>query len=414
MSRSQDRTEKPTERRKREARREGRVARSAEVGAALSMVALLVALRVVGPAVSGTVARAAGTLLGGAGRGLGGVDIGGQVLAMVLVGLLPFLGVTVALAIASGVAQVGFTLAPGAAKPKLSHLSLKKGLNRFKPGDHVVGARPDHAQARPPVAVVWSPDHAWIAGSARHSGSSTASGSRENRSGCSSLRATILALVIAAADYAVVRYRTTKEQKMTKQELKEEYKNSEGDPIVRQARRRRAMEMSRNRMITEVALGRCRRDQPDPLRRGVALRRWRAGTASHRQGSQQAGGQDQALRPIATASPCWRTSRSHGRSTAGSNVGRYVPTALFEAVATVLAVAYRRVALAGARGMKRSSLVRAARPDRHHHDDGGPGVAARARHPAGRQHHARRSSCCLSVICSPTAWSCPSSRRCCS
>ncbi len=341
MSRSQDRTEKPTERRKREARREGRVARSAEVGAALSMVALLVALRVVGPAVSGTVARAAGTLLGGAGRGLGGVDIGGQVLAMVLVGLLPFLGVTVALAIASGVAQVGFTLAPGAAKPKLSHLSLKKGLNRFKPATMSWELIRTTLKLGLLAAVVWSPLRAWMSRLGAPLGLSSAIGFTGEQVWLLTVRATILALVIAAADYAVVRHRTTKEQKLTKQELKEEYKSSEGDPIVRQARRRRALEMSRNRMITEVALADV--IVTNPTRLAVALR-YAPGEPAPRviaKGANKLAARirAEAYRNGITVFEDKPLARALYRRV---KVGRYVPTALFEAVATVLAVAYRR------------------------------------------------------------------------
>jgi flagellar biosynthetic protein FlhB len=60
-------------------------------------------------------------------------------------------------------------------------------------------------------------------------------------------------LLLAFVDAAVVRRRNNKQLKMTKQEVKDEFRNSEGDPQVRMARRSRQMAMRRNRMIADVA-----------------------------------------------------------------------------------------------------------------------------------------------------------------
>ena len=49
VSQAQNKSEKPTERKRREARREGKTPRSQEVGTALSLFALVVALRLIVP-----------------------------------------------------------------------------------------------------------------------------------------------------------------------------------------------------------------------------------------------------------------------------------------------------------------------------------------------------------------------------
>ena len=91
MSRSQERTEKPTERKKREARREGRVAKSAEVGSAVSLLGLLLSLRIVAPAVGRELAERTQSVLSQSGSGdIGGVA-GANVVSMFMVGLVPFL-----------------------------------------------------------------------------------------------------------------------------------------------------------------------------------------------------------------------------------------------------------------------------------------------------------------------------------
>ncbi|WP_417505993.1 EscU/YscU/HrcU family type III secretion system export apparatus switch protein [Microbacterium sp.] len=60
-------------------------------------------------------------------------------------------------------------------------------------------------------------------------------------------------LVLAAIDMFVVMRRNRKHTRMTKREIRDESKNSEGDPLIRQQRRSRQLAASRNRMIAAVA-----------------------------------------------------------------------------------------------------------------------------------------------------------------
>jgi flagellar biosynthetic protein FlhB len=59
-------------------------------------------------------------------------------------------------------------------------------------------------------------------------------------------------IVMAAADYFVVRKRTNKQLRMSKEEVKQEHKNTEGDPHVKGQIRARQMAMSRNRQMADV------------------------------------------------------------------------------------------------------------------------------------------------------------------
>jgi len=59
-------------------------------------------------------------------------------------------------------------------------------------------------------------------------------------------------IVISALDYIFQRYTHEEKMKMTKQEIKEEYKRMEGDPLIKGAIRRRQQEMARRRMMSEV------------------------------------------------------------------------------------------------------------------------------------------------------------------
>jgi len=60
-------------------------------------------------------------------------------------------------------------------------------------------------------------------------------------------------LVLAAADAMVVMRRNRSKTKMTKKEVKDENKASDGDPLIKSQRRSRQLAMSRNRMMAAIA-----------------------------------------------------------------------------------------------------------------------------------------------------------------
>ena len=66
------------------------------------------------------------------------------------------------------------------------------------------------------------------------------------------LTITILLAVVALVDFVVQRRKAQQSIRMTKQEVKQEYRESEGDPQIRGARRRRARQMAFARMMDAV------------------------------------------------------------------------------------------------------------------------------------------------------------------
>ena len=155
------------------------------------------------------------------------------------------------------------------------------------------------------------------------------------------MRALALSIAIGAIDYLVTRRRLNKQLRMSKQELKEEYKQYEGDPHVKAARRRRAQELTRNRMLQEVATADVVIMNPthyavalvytdgDVAPKVVAMGRnfmaLKIRTLAHRNGVLV-----QQDPPLARA--LYRRCK----------LGQYVPAALYEAVAVVIAAAFRR------------------------------------------------------------------------
>lgn len=143
-------------------------------------------------------------------------------------------------------------------------------------------------------------------------------------------------VLLAVADLAVVVRRNRKSTRMTKQEVKEENKRTEGDPLVKGQIRARQARMSRNRMMAEVA-------QADvvmvnPTHVAVALR-YEPGTGAPRVVAKGAGVVAARIRelaaehrvPLVEDVPLARAL--HG----ACEVGQEIPEQLFTAVARVLA-----------------------------------------------------------------------------
>jgi flagellar biosynthesis protein FlhB len=66
------------------------------------------------------------------------------------------------------------------------------------------------------------------------------------------IRVAILLIIMAIADYFFQKHRFTEQHKMTKQEVKDEFKEMEGDPTTKGRIRRIQREMARKRMMADV------------------------------------------------------------------------------------------------------------------------------------------------------------------
>jgi len=66
------------------------------------------------------------------------------------------------------------------------------------------------------------------------------------------IKVAVALLFLAAVDYIYQRYRHNKDMMMTKQEVKEEHKQMEGDPLIKSRIRSLQEEMARKRMMQKV------------------------------------------------------------------------------------------------------------------------------------------------------------------
>ncbi len=156
------------------------------------------------------------------------------------------------------------------------------------------------------------------------------------------LRVSIVFFIIAVLDYAYQRWEHEKSLKMSKQEVRQEYKQSEGDPLLRQAMRQRQRDMARQRMMQDVP----RADVviTNPTHFAVAL--------SYQADAMQAPkvlakGQDLVaarIRELATANdiPLYENPPLARTLHKEVEIGGEIPPALYAAVAEVLAFVYDR------------------------------------------------------------------------
>lgn len=66
------------------------------------------------------------------------------------------------------------------------------------------------------------------------------------------IRVAVLLVILAIADYCFQKYQLSEQLKMSKQEVKDEYKDVEGDPMIKGRIRRMQREMARKRMMNDV------------------------------------------------------------------------------------------------------------------------------------------------------------------
>lgn len=148
--------------------------------------------------------------------------------------------------------------------------------------------------------------------------------------------AVVVGLVLAAADVVVIGKKNRKKTRMSLKEIKDENKQSEGDPQLKGAIRAKQLAMSRNRMIAEIAHADVVLVNPTHV--AVALR-YQPGTGAPRVVAKGSGHVAARIRAVASEKrvpmvediPLTRALHS------SCELGQEVPAHLFVAVARILA-----------------------------------------------------------------------------
>jgi flagellar biosynthetic protein FlhB len=251
-------TEEPTGKRLRDARKKGQVASSREVNTWLLLFGFGALLAIGGSSILSDLTATISVfvrmphLIPTSADGLGDV-LGNLILDILAIMLIPF-GLFVILALAGSLGQNGILFTADPMTPKLEKISLLKGMKRlfsakslvefFKGmfkitlvgvvGFLVLLPERDRLDILPSLAM---PDLL-----------------QEVLTLILKLLAVVLAimLTITIADVVFQRYQHLKQLRMTKQEVKEEFKNAEGDPQIKARLRQLRNERARQRMMQAV------------------------------------------------------------------------------------------------------------------------------------------------------------------
>jgi len=251
-------TEEPTPKKLEDARQKGQIASSREVNHWFLLLAGAVSFMVLAPGLTGDIVRALARFVTEPDRMV--VDQAGvgqaltQVLGDVVLAMLPFLLLLMAAAILAGVLQSGLVVSLNRIKPELSKISILKGVKRLfslKSTAEFVKGILKLTVVGAVVTMLFLPifDQLPIITTLPISGVMTMLQSLAVR-----LFIGVLAVmtVIAVIDFLYQRFEHMKSMRMSRQEIKDELKQSEGDPQVKARLRQIRTERARRRMMASV------------------------------------------------------------------------------------------------------------------------------------------------------------------
>ncbi len=339
-----EKTEKPTAKRRKDARKKGQVARSAEIGGWLSLLIATSAM----PAVFGAAEHRLLTLqtevdaVMSAPTVPSALRVLGAGLADAMIIALPIAAVMALLGVAASVAQVGFTLSAKGITPQFSKLNPINGLKKlvsprglWELVKSIIKLAVIALFAVRDILSLW---HTLVGAQP------VAMGPLIDDAGTTILAfvrtLAVIGFLLGLADYVFQRQRMRKDLMMTKHEVKEESRQQEGDPRLKGAIRRRQRAMSRLRMMAEVA----RADVviTNPTHYAVAIRYERTNSAAPKVVAKGADDVATRIRAMATEHgvPIMEDPPLARAVYGACDVDDEIPAALYMAIARLLAFVY--------------------------------------------------------------------------
>jgi flagellar biosynthetic protein FlhB len=360
---SGEKTEQPTAQRKREARREGRIARTPDLGA---WGGVLVATFVLPMVVRNTMSTAERLLVQATGQ-IAHPDPH-QARILFTTGLrdaalaaAPLVCGIMLTGLAAAAVQGGLRPTAKLIKPDFSRLYLLKGVKRTF-GGHAMWEATKALVKTAVLALMLYLAVRKLVPVLMSGGSQPVATLIDQATGAvlNLVRTVAFAgLLMAAGDYAVARRRVGKQIRMSKQEVKEEHRRSEGDPLLKGAIRSKQLAMSRQRMMSDLVKADVVLVNPTHV--AVALR-YDPAKGAPRVVAKGAGEIAAKIREVAADKripmvqdiPLARTLH------ASCELGQEVPPALYGAIARVLAFVMTLKARGSAAGLHRNVFPPAA------------------------------------------------------
>ncbi|MDL2288430.1 flagellar biosynthesis protein FlhB [Oscillospiraceae bacterium OttesenSCG-928-F05] len=362
MAQSGEKTEKATPKRRSDARKKGNVLKSQDVTTAVTIVAMFAALALFGGYIGEGMMRVIRDIYSGNIVAYGdGSDSAVKTLFLYMIKELFFLAAPLfAVAVVSGVlvnlAQVGFLYTTEPVKPKLSKINPISGFKRLFSLKSLVELVKQLLKISVLGIIVYNEYMANFEAFPTLITYELSAGLLKVLDIMLSVafKCAIAFVVIGALDYAYQYWQYEKDMKMTKQEVKDEYKQQEGDPKVKGEIKKRQRQMAMSRMMQSVP-------QADvivtnPTHYAVALK--------YDENKAEAPvvlakGKDlvaQRIKAIAAENGITMVENKPVAQAlyASTEIGQEIPQNLFQAVAEILAYVYRQKNKKNARPERRS------------------------------------------------------------
>ncbi len=344
----QERTEQPTSKRLQDAREKGQVCKSIEVSTALLFLVTVIAFYLYVPTVAKRLGSVVGSYLGNLsmwnGTSVSVVSIFRHGVVELGIMTLPLLVLFLIIGLASNIMQIGFMVSPEAVTPKLSKINPLTGFrNRFMSLKGLelliktlvimtiiiwVSYRAIRREM-PVYPPLMTADVGVIVLTIFHS--------------TTRLLWDVLWIfvIIAAADYGFQKWQHTQDLMMTRQEIKDEFKQSEGNPIIKSRIRSIQMHMARRRMMRAVPKADVVITNPTHL--AIALQYDRGKMIAPTVVAKGAGEVAEKIKQVARKAgvPVVENKPLAQALFKSLDIGDVIPEALYKAVAEILAYVYR-------------------------------------------------------------------------
>ena len=345
---AQERTEPATPRKRQKVRSEGRVCVSKDLTAAVEILTGLLGLLILGPFICRILTGLLTATIRAIGDGMLWQDgwqyaLSWEATKAYFSAWLPLGGLVVLFATSVIVCQVGFTITGEPFKPNFSRLDPFSGMKKIVSLRSIVELLKGLLKASLFAIVIYTAirDYLPLASKTMQMPLPVGSASFWDMLWELAMRLAAMLLVIALADYVYQKWEFERSIRMSKQEIKEEYKQMEGDPQIKSKIRQKQRELARKRMMADVPKADVVITNPTTL--AIALSYDRSLMAAPQVVAKGRGHVAQRIKELALANgvPVIEDKPLAWALYEGTEVGDEIPEGLYRAVAEVLAMVYR-------------------------------------------------------------------------
>ncbi len=254
----EEKTEKATPKKRRDERKKGHVFMSKDAVAVATLFGGIAVLRIIFPTMLEGIEELFSFCLalasGGAQLGASGVELVNQCVSLLAETAGPILLAVSLLAVAATMAQTRLLVTAEQIKPKFERISPGKGFKRLFSLNSLIEALKGILKITILLFLVYGCLMDMVGVAERFMYAELSGACRYLLEAVFSMMLKVAAafLVLAAADFGYQWWDYERQMKMTKQEVKEEYKQTEGDPQVKGKIKQIQRQMAQSRMMQQV------------------------------------------------------------------------------------------------------------------------------------------------------------------